>query len=132
VNENRSADLGSLNQLKAVTDGIDRDADHDAGVSKRSRIACHRAASRLDGRDCRRHVLHVQNHVRDRVLQVVGIAVRDHDRLALVRFCGVCGRAEVHENLRTSGHVDPVDLEHAERGLIELRQCSRVLRADSH
>ena len=56
----------------------------------------------------------------------------DHDRLAFVGLCGVDRRTEVHEDLGPSGHVDPIDLLHAERGLVELRQRGGVFRADSH
>src|SRR5580658_1369738 len=124
--------LWALNQLKAIPDRINRDADHDAGVSERTRIAGHRTAGRLDGRHRRRHVLYVQDHVCNRVLQVVGIAMSDHDRLAFVGLGGVDRGTEVHEYLRSSGHIDPIDLKHAERGLVELRQCRGVLRADAH
>ena len=66
-----SADLRALNQLEAIADRINRDADYDTGVAEWTRITCHRAASRLDGRDRRRHVFHVQDHMRDRIFQVV-------------------------------------------------------------
>jgi hypothetical protein len=37
----------------------------------------------------------------DRVLQVAGIAVQDHDRFALVGFRGVDRRTEVHKDFRS-------------------------------
>src|SRR4029077_19068701 len=79
-----SADSRALNQFHAVTGRINRDAYHDACVSERARFAGHRAAGRLDRGDGLRHVFHVQNHVRNRIPQVVGIAMRDYDRLAFV------------------------------------------------
>src|SRR5579863_3844635 len=78
---NTRAHLWALNKLNAVPYRIDRDAYHDTSVSESARIASHRASSRLKGGDRRRHVLYVENHVRNRILQVVGIAMRDHDRL---------------------------------------------------
>src|SRR5262249_583304 len=50
-----------LNQLNAVARRINRDADDNAGVSERTRIAGHRASGGLDRGDGRRHVLHVED-----------------------------------------------------------------------
>src|SRR4029079_5826615 len=110
-----------LNQFQAVAGRIDRDAYNDTFVSVKTRIAGHRAAGGLNGGGGRRHVLHVEDHVGDRVLYVVRIAVHDHDPLALVGLCALDRRTEIHEDLRSSGCSDPVDLLHAERRLVELR-----------
>src|SRR6185437_11618401 len=74
-----SADLWALNQFQAVAGWIDRDANHDAGVSKRARFAGHRATSGLDGSLGGLHIFHVKDEVRNRILQCVGIAMRDYD-----------------------------------------------------
>src|SRR5689334_20897396 len=57
--------LRPLNQLQAVACRIDGDANDDAGFAVGAGIAGHRAAGSLDGGDRRRHVLHVEDHVRD-------------------------------------------------------------------
>src|SRR5690348_18392551 len=112
--------LWPLNQFNAVASRIDRDSNEDASVSEWTRVAGHRAAGGFDGGDCRRHVLHVEDYVRDRVLYVVGIAMHDHDRLALIGLRALDRRTEVDKDLGSSGRIDPINFLHAERRLIEL------------
>src|SRR5579863_3022830 len=91
------ASLWPLNQLETVTGWIDRDAYDEASVSEWTRIARQCATGGLDGSDCRRHILHVEDHMGDGILHVVRIAMLDHDRFAFVGFCCVDSGAEVHK-----------------------------------
>jgi SAM-dependent methyltransferase len=66
--DNNEADLGALNHLQAVTGRIDRDTDHNTGVAKGSRFALHRTTGRLDRGNGLRHVLHIEDQVRNWIL----------------------------------------------------------------
>ena len=101
-------------------------------VSERAWLAIHRAARRLDRRHGGGHVGDVENHVGDRVLGGVRVAVHDDDRHAPIRLGGLDRRAEIHEDLRPGRHRDPVDLLHGKRRLVELGERHGVRRRDSH
>jgi hypothetical protein len=121
-----------LDQFHAVAGWIDSDPDDDTCVPEWTRIAGHRATGGLDRIHCRRHVFHIQDHVRDRVLYVVRVAMHDYNRLAFVRLRRVNRRAEVYEDLRPARRIDAVNLLHTERSLIEFGHCKRVFSTDSH
>src|SRR5437660_8704958 len=72
----------ALDELNAIAGRIDCDADHRAGVAERAGIAGHRPAGGLDGGHGGRHVGDVEDHVRDRVFQIVRVAMHENDRLA--------------------------------------------------
>ena len=74
---------------------------------------------------------HVQDHVRDRVFEGVGVAVHDDDGEVTVGPGGV-HRAEVDENFRPTRGLKAIDLLHAERGLVEARQRDDVGGPHAH
>src|SRR6516164_3085958 len=78
--------LRPLNQLQPIAGRINRDADDNAAVSEWSRLTGHRSSCGFDCRYRRGHVLHVENDVRDRILQVVGVAMHITIGSALFAF----------------------------------------------
>src|SRR5215472_9565123 len=104
---------GPLDHLDAIAGRINGDADDDAGIAEWTRLAGHESAGGLDGADGRGHIFHVEDDVRDGILNIVGIAMHEDDWFALVGLGRIDGRSEVDEHLRSSWGVDPIDLLHA-------------------
>ena len=124
--------LGLLDHLEVIAGRIDAHADQDAGLAELEGFALHLAAGCLDRRHRGGHVRHVEDHVRQFILHVVGGALHDDQVAVGVGLGRLDGGAEIQHELQHRGLLDALHFLHAEGCLVEIRDCGRVLGPDAH